>query len=186
MFENASNKQQELPLPIIQTRMSQCLNCEERCDFTDPCASCKKGRWGPVFCDKNELSPVELVGRLFKLNEEDKGNEPNRNLKPTKEEVEKLLEGVRAKYNLTEVAENKNGSSFPSVGAMTLSLMGALKQELSDRLNKKDKLSEEEIESRRAICNGCEHFANGRCKKCGCFLKFKTAMRSQHCPIGKW
>jgi hypothetical protein len=46
----------------------------------------------------------------------------------------------------------------------------------------------EEIASRLAICETCDHFraSDERCSKCGCFLKFKTAWRSQHCPIGKW
>lgn len=41
-----------------------------------------------------------------------------------------------------------------------------------------------------AICRGCEFFNanNERCshKLCGCCVKFKTWLRSQQCPAGKW
>lgn len=39
---------------------------------------------------------------------------------------------------------------------------------------------------RLAVCGGCEFFAGGRCRKCGCALARKVAMASEHCPIDKW
>jgi hypothetical protein len=49
-------------------------------------------------------------------------------------------------------------------------------------------VSEEEISRRIAICEACEHFRHSdrRCSKCGCYSNFKTRLRSQECPIGKW
>jgi uncharacterized paraquat-inducible protein A len=46
----------------------------------------------------------------------------------------------------------------------------------------------EEIERRMSICQECEFFLpkQKRCMKCGCFLRWKTALRSQKCPIEKW
>ena len=50
------------------------------------------------------------------------------------------------------------------------------------------KADDAEIERRKAICEGCELFAGGRCshKACGCFLRAKTWLRAERCPAGKW
>ena len=44
------------------------------------------------------------------------------------------------------------------------------------------------IESRLKICNSCEFFNRRmvKCKKCGCFMKVKTLLKSSSCPIDKW
>jgi len=39
---------------------------------------------------------------------------------------------------------------------------------------------------RITICKNCEHYAEGRCKICGCVLKYKTQMETEKCPIDKW
>lgn len=43
-------------------------------------------------------------------------------------------------------------------------------------------------EKRMEICRQCEHFKERttQCRKCGCFMRFKTAMSGASCPIGKW
>ena len=46
--------------------------------------------------------------------------------------------------------------------------------------------SEEETNRRLAICAGCKDFKDGRCMLCGCFLKFKAAISTGKCPVGKW
>ena len=45
----------------------------------------------------------------------------------------------------------------------------------------KDKFS-----SRINICNACEFFEKGRCKKCGCFMSAKAKLGTAKCPVGKW
>jgi hypothetical protein len=63
----------------------------------------------------------------------------------------------------------------------------------SGHLNNGAKLcSDEQIEQRYAICNGCEHFINSSCNKCGCpivrnkrFIS-KLSWASSECPVGKW
>jgi len=44
------------------------------------------------------------------------------------------------------------------------------------------------IESRLAVCNGCEWFHKRlhKCRKCGCFMKLKTTLKQASCPLGKW
>jgi len=39
---------------------------------------------------------------------------------------------------------------------------------------------------RLAICKKCEHYNNGRCKVCGCFMFIKTRFAAMKCPINKW
>lgn len=52
--------------------------------------------------------------------------------------------------------------------------------------------SDEEIERRFAICQGCEFLNNNTCSKCGCPVqrekKFisKLAWADQKCPVGHW
>lgn len=52
--------------------------------------------------------------------------------------------------------------------------------------------SDEEIERRFAICQGCEYYDGSACRKCGCcvsrerrFLS-KLAWAGEQCPVGKW
>lgn len=77
---------------------------------------------------------------------------------------------------------------FPSAGAMASSLVSAVGSEIRAMAIGKKQLDAEEIERRFSICELCEffHAPSKRCKKCGCFLKWKTAWRGQRCPIGKW
>jgi hypothetical protein len=132
----------QLPDPIVRTRKATC-SCTCDVDFSDPCASCPKQRWGPVFCEQ--------------------------------------LEDV-------EFSEEIDGSCFPPVETLASNFFSAIGSELKARVNGTASLEKEEVARRYAICEGCEHFQakSKRCIQCGCFLKWKTAMRSQHCPIGKW
>ena len=52
--------------------------------------------------------------------------------------------------------------------------------------------TQEEINERLRICEGCKWFRGGSCRKCGCacnnnkkFLN-KLAWADQECPVGKW
>ena len=45
-----------------------------------------------------------------------------------------------------------------------------------------------EHESRAIICKSCEHLVQRLevCKKCGCYMPWKTQLDWAKCPIGKW
>lgn len=83
---------------------------------------------------------------------------------------------------------NKKPPQLPNAGEMALNFVSAVKSEVRSRVSGAKNVSEDEIKQRLEICSGCEfyHKPSKRCKKCGCFLKWKTAWRSQKCPIGKW
>jgi len=56
------------------------------------------------------------------------------------------------------------------------------------------KFTREEANERLKICRGssmnepCEEYfkPTGSCKKCGCFVRLKTKIASQKCPLDKW
>lgn len=52
--------------------------------------------------------------------------------------------------------------------------------------------SQEQIDARFAICQGCEHFDGRACRQCGCpvvrerqFIS-KLSWANERCPAGKW
>jgi hypothetical protein len=50
-------------------------------------------------------------------------------------------------------------------------------------------LAEKEVAfARLDICAACEHLFRPTftCRKCGCFMKAKARIASQHCPVHKW
>lgn len=81
-----------------------------------------------------------------------------------------------------------NQGSFPSITQMAKNFATSLGEEAKAKIKGTAKLSEDESSRRFSICEECEffHSPSRRCKKCGCFLKWKTTWRSQKCPIGKW
>ena len=43
------------------------------------------------------------------------------------------------------------------------------------------------LDERWSLCSGCEFLTKmNRCKKCGCFMKFKTRVAKMKCPVDKW
>jgi hypothetical protein len=46
----------------------------------------------------------------------------------------------------------------------------------------------EQSDNRMKICRACEEFEDfsGRCKQCGCFMRFKTMLKEAKCPLDKW
>jgi hypothetical protein len=47
-------------------------------------------------------------------------------------------------------------------------------------------VSKNETETRRNICNGCEHKDGDMCKECGCYLPLKVRFTASQCPLEKW
>jgi hypothetical protein len=65
-----------------------------------------------------------------------------------------------------------------------MSLSEALKDFLSGI-----KISDEEIENRRAVCGGCDNkdrILIEYCKICKCSITAKTAAPREQCPLSKW
>lgn len=50
------------------------------------------------------------------------------------------------------------------------------------------RVTAEEHERRRAICEACEYYddTQERCRRCGCAVAIKSWLNSEVCPIGLW
>lgn len=46
--------------------------------------------------------------------------------------------------------------------------------------------TEAEQSRRLTICHDCPQWDDGRCRICGCYVKVKITMKTEHCPIAKW
>jgi hypothetical protein len=84
--------------------------------------------------------------------------------------------------------EKKEEINFPSIVEQTSNFLTAAKSEIKSIFNGDQEISKKEKTTRLEICKSCDFFdkESERCKKCGCYLKWKTGWRSQSCPIGKW
>ena len=76
----------------------------------------------------------------------------------------------------------------PDIFKMGANLVSSLTKEVKARATGQAKtVSENERSKRLEICAGCEFYTDaGRCAKCGCFMKFKSRLRTGSCPIGRW
>ena len=74
---------------------------------------------------------------------------------------------------------------LPTKGKMAKSAAKSVGKALASVMTGKP-LAAEDAEKRRAICAECEYQKGNRCLKCGCFLRFKTWLRTDNCPVGKW
>ena len=58
-----------------------------------------------------------------------------------------------------------------------------------DLLNPETEYVDDDVyQNRLNACRSCEHFfkPTTQCKKCGCFMKIKAAMKDASCPVEKW
>lgn len=58
-----------------------------------------------------------------------------------------------------------------------------------DLLNPMTKRTDKDLSDyRMSICLSCPELIriSNQCKKCGCFMSFKTKIEASKCPIGKW
>jgi hypothetical protein len=79
----------------------------------------------------------------------------------------------------------EGGTSFPPLATQAANLAGTVARFVASG---GELATPEERARRLAICEGCEFFKGRRCVKCGCRLRAKVAMASEHCPLDppKW
>lgn len=41
-------------------------------------------------------------------------------------------------------------------------------------------------EERLAVCRECDMLLQGMCRKCGCYVELRAAVKNNVCPQGKW
>lgn len=49
-------------------------------------------------------------------------------------------------------------------------------------LPEEDKVSDEVYESRLAICKSCDDLLSGMCRRCGCYVELRAAIKVRSCP----
>ena len=90
------------------------------------------------------------------------------------------------------VEKGENTGEPLEVKASLLGMVGnlakAVVKEAGSVVRNDAPITEEAIEARLAICVTCDRYLAQakRCKECGCFMKFKSRLRNEHCPLGKW
>lgn len=81
----------------------------------------------------------------------------------------------------------KYSPRLPSLSTQARNAVGAVGRIARAAIQqKKIRVSDEEQQRRMAICATCEFYTGSTCKKCGCHIRFKTKLTTEHCPIGKW
>jgi len=107
------------------------------------------------------------------------------------------LEEDDIKY-LRENFTKEENTRLPSMMQMAKNAATSAMQEAKAVINQEPPVSDEEEANRLSICAGCEFYTpnipemseaeqkQNRCIKCGCFMNFKSKLRSAHCPVGKW
>ncbi len=86
----------------------------------------------------------------------------------------------------------KVGRMRPSAAAKIKSAGKAAADEIAAMTKGEPAVEDFQRQWRLAVCGGCSALEKGsrpafdRCMECGCFVRAKTTMRSQSCPIGKW
>lgn len=63
-----------------------------------------------------------------------------------------------------------------------MSLLESLKETL------KGNFADKQVKEKRMdACSACKHLLLGsNCEKCLCFVAWKTSIKNEKCPIGKW
>lgn len=89
-------------------------------------------------------------------------------------------------------AEVVPAHSFPPIAVQIKNAAGAAARVLGAALVGRSIVVPEDVQNARlALCRGCEHYLNGRCRKCGCRVAgivAKTAWATERCPLSppKW
>lgn len=54
--------------------------------------------------------------------------------------------------------------------------------EYVNRIDEDLKVCNEVYEERLSICKECDDLINGMCRKCGCFVQVRAAVKNNYCP----
>jgi len=83
----------------------------------------------------------------------------------------------------------QSSNKMPSSGQMIKNLgSSVIRNVVSVSKGNNLNINENDANKRLSICNQCPFFEKNsqRCSKCGCYLKVKTYLKAERCPIGKW
>ena len=78
---------------------------------------------------------------------------------------------------------------YPSIGDQAKNLGTSLHELMSRAMQGNRLLAPRDTQFKRLEeCKACEFYdeSQGRCTKCGCFMKMKVTMSFEKCPVDKW
>lgn len=81
------------------------------------------------------------------------------------------------------------GTAFPRTSDQVRNAAQAVRRVIGAVADgRKVKASPEQYRSRLDTCAACEHYdaRTRRCRRCGCFTRFKALLATEHCPENKW
>ncbi len=96
---------------------------------------------------------------------------------------------LKQQIRIQKLSSSTKPTSYPSLPQMAKNLgKDIVKNFQSVAAGNSINAEKNEIEKRKAICNGCEFFnkQSERCMKCGCYMAVKVYLKASNCPIGKW
>lgn len=102
---------------------------------------------------------------------------------------EQLKQRLQNQSKIQELSSSNKNLPMPSTGQMIRNIGGSIVKNIqSVAAGNPLNISEDEKEKRLNICRSCEFFelSDERCSKCGCYLKIKTYLKAEKCPVGRW
>jgi hypothetical protein len=81
---------------------------------------------------------------------------------------------------MTKAGADASEPSPPTLTERIASLVGAIGTHVAAGM---PRATTEQRAARLAICRGCENYDVGWCKACGCYLRIKTSLATERCPL---
>lgn len=128
----------------------------------------------PNMSARERLKAITLRRLVTKAQKERKLSGPGKDKEVIMAELEKQAEAIVEHHDSEEAKKDKENL-----------------QNWRDK-QENNRCSQEQIDSRLAICNDCEYYENNQCLQCGCAISRdrvfgnKLAFKNKECPIGKW
>lgn len=89
--------------------------------------------------------------------------------------------------NQIEMLQKENLEQFPSTFQQTRVLLKTGWDVAKGLAHGRALLVNAEVAyARLKTCEGCEHYKEKRCVKCGCWMEQKANLQAASCPVGKW
>jgi uncharacterized paraquat-inducible protein A len=106
--------------------------------------------------------------------------------------IKRRRQRLRAKLkNIKAKGKRANKQTLPSTLQMAKNFGNSVVKNVTNVVKGEQlKATSEKSKERINICLKCKFItgkpSNERCGKCGCWLRLKTQLQSESCPIGKW
>lgn len=98
-------------------------------------------------------------------------------------QYEEYQSDMETAKSIMEILPQESRRKFPSFMAMAANFYMSFGKVVSSVANGEPVfVSNEEKDRRLSICHVCEHLKDGRCVLCGCVMRWKARISTDHCP----